>query len=377
MFVRICDELPDCSSPYNFDQIPISILGSIYERFLGKVVHATAKQAKVEEKPEVRKAGGVYYTPEYVVRNIVNETVGRLIEGKTPEEIAKMTFADIACGSGSFLIEVYAQLLEYHIHYYVLNTNKTKETDIFERDGKLQLTLKKKREILLNNIFGVDIDFQATEVTQLSLYLKLLENVTMHDAYQFGLFKETILPDLRNNIINGNSLVGRGIIEGELFSEVDQESLRPMDFETVFPKVKKRGGFDVIVGNPPYDVLEKDRGESSWPHSSLTGYVKTVTDYESALGGKLNLYRFFLVRSIMLLRPIGRLGLIVPMSIMADISCSLTRRYLLKNSSDLYFDCFPQKDNPSKRIFFEAKLLRSLLPVLRLPVNRKRDNVCI
>ena len=120
-FVRICDELADPSSPYNFDQIPISILGSIYERFLGKVVHATEKRVTVEEKPEVRKAGGVYYTPEYIVRYIVNETVGKLIEGKTPEEIAQMTFADIACGSGSFLIEVYNQLLDYHIRFYIAN----------------------------------------------------------------------------------------------------------------------------------------------------------------------------------------------------------------------------------------------------------------
>ena len=144
-FVRICDELADPSSPYNFDQIPISILGSIYERFLGKVVHATDKRVKVEEKPEVRKAGGVYYTPEYIVRYIVNETVSKLIDSKTPEEIAKMAFVDIACGSGSFLIEVYSQLLDYHIRYYSANPTKQKEADVFERDGKLHLTVKKKK----------------------------------------------------------------------------------------------------------------------------------------------------------------------------------------------------------------------------------------
>ncbi len=230
-FVRICNELADPSSPYNFDQIPISILGSIYERFLGKVVHATDKRVKVEEKPEVRKAGGVYYTPSYIVRYIVNETVGKLIEGKTPKEIAEMAFADIACGSGSFLIEVYAQLLNYHIRYYNANPDKRKETDVFERDGKLHLTLQKKKEILLNNLYGVDIDFQATEVTQLSLYLKLLEDVTMYDAHQFGLFKETILPDLRKNIINGNSLISRDIMDGQLFAEVDENKLKPMNFE--------------------------------------------------------------------------------------------------------------------------------------------------
>jgi adenine-specific DNA-methyltransferase len=95
-FADICTQLSDRESPYDFDKIPISILGSIYERFLGKVVSATEKRVKVIEKPEVRKAGGVYYTPEYIVRYIVKETVGKMIEGKSPDQIAGMAFADIA-----------------------------------------------------------------------------------------------------------------------------------------------------------------------------------------------------------------------------------------------------------------------------------------
>ncbi len=178
-FADICDELADPTSPYDFDKIPISILGSIYERFLGKVVTATEKRVKVIERPEVRKAGGVYYTPEYIVRYIVKETVGKMIEGKTPDQIAKMAFADIACGSGSFLLEVYDTLLEYHRRWYNEHPDKAKKGDVEQRDGLLALTLKKRQEVLTNNVYGVDIDFQATEVTQLSLYLKLLEDVTL------------------------------------------------------------------------------------------------------------------------------------------------------------------------------------------------------
>ena len=128
VFADICAELSDPSSPYDFDKIPISILGSIYERFLGKVIH-NANTRQIQEKPEVRKAGGVYYTPEYIVRYIVNETVGKLIKDKTPDEIAKMSFADIACGSGSFLIEIYSQLLEYHARWYNINRDKEKRRD--------------------------------------------------------------------------------------------------------------------------------------------------------------------------------------------------------------------------------------------------------
>lgn len=300
LFAEICEELADPASPYDFNQIPISILGSIYERFLGKVVHATDKRVKVEEKPEVRKAGGVYYTPEYIVRYIVNETVGKLIVGKIPAEIAQMAFADIACGSGSFLIEVYAQLLDYHIRYYQANPEKARAEDVFERDGKLQLTLKKKKEILLNNIYGVDIDFQATEVTQLSLYLKMLEDATMMDAHQFGLFKETILPDLKQNIVCGNSLVGRDIVEGSLFSDVDETKLKPMNFEEVFPRVMKRGGFDAVVGNPPYVRQEL--------LSDLKSYFELRFEVYK---GTADLYAYFIEKGISLLRSGGLFSYIV------------------------------------------------------------------
>ena len=224
VFQEICNGLAGRESPYNFAQIPISILGSIYERFLGKVVHATDKRVKVEEKPEVRKAGGVYYTPDYIVRYIVKETVGKLIEGKTPEEISKMAFADIACGSGSFLIEVYDLLLKYHERYYAEHPDKAKKSDLENREGRKVLSLKKRQEILVNNIYGVDIDYQATEVTQLSLYLKLLEDVTTNDAYQFSLLKEKILPNLSKNIVCGNSLIGRDIMEAISFPMLTRAS---------------------------------------------------------------------------------------------------------------------------------------------------------
>jgi adenine-specific DNA-methyltransferase len=350
-FADICAELSDPSSPYDFDKIPISILGSIYERFLGKVVHSTDKRVKVEEKPEVRKAGGVYYTPEYIVRYIVNETVGKLLMtptqsppirgrssegtegvitqpyegnkeethinvshlkasspsqgslGKTPDEIVKMSFADIACGSGSFLIEVYSQLLEYHERWYNAYPDKAKKEDVFERDGHLQLTLKKKKEILLNNVYGVDIDFQATEVTQLSLYLKLLENVTSYETHQLGMFKEQILPNLNSNIVCGNSLIGTDI--NGLGLEKEQDKLKPMNFEDVFPQIMKRGGFDVVVGNPPYvriQGLQEDNNQIE--------YIKKK--YVSASVGNFDLYTTFLEKALTTLRREGKLGYIVP-----------------------------------------------------------------
>ena len=175
-FAEVCRALSSAHSPYNFNVIPIHILGSIYERFLGKVIVATDKRARVEAKPEVRKAGGVYYTPEYIVRYIVDQTVGKQIEGKTPAEIAKLRFADIACGSGSFLLTVFDTLLRYHTRWYNEHSDKAERAGCVPTDdGAWRLSLKQRREILLNNVYGVDIDAQAVDVTQVSLYLKLLE----------------------------------------------------------------------------------------------------------------------------------------------------------------------------------------------------------
>jgi type I restriction-modification system DNA methylase subunit len=302
VFGAICAELSDPASPYDFDKIPISILGSIYERFLGKVVSATEKRAKVEEKPEVRKAGGVYYTPEYIVRYIVKETVGKLIEGKTPAEIAKMAFADIACGSGSFLLEVYGTLLDYHTRWYNEHLDKVKKGDTETRDGKLVLSLKKRQEILTNNIYGVDIDAQAYEVTQVSLYLKLLEEATMNEGFQFTLLKEKLLPDLKENIICGNSLIERDI----LVTDEEEQKLKPMNFADAFPEIMRRGGFDAIVGNPPYIRIQ-----------AMTEFNPLQVEllkkrYKTASKGNYDIYVVFVERGLSLLNNKGYLGYILP-----------------------------------------------------------------
>ena len=109
-------------SPYEFSVLPADILGQVYERFLGSVIRLTAGgQAKIEEKPEVKKAGGVYYTPTYIVDYIVRQTVGRLCENKAPKDVAKLSILDPACGSGSFLIGAYQYLLDWHLAWYAAN----------------------------------------------------------------------------------------------------------------------------------------------------------------------------------------------------------------------------------------------------------------
>jgi hypothetical protein len=182
-------------SPYAFLYIPSDILGQVYERFLGKVIRLTnGHQAKVEEKPEVRKAGGVYYTPTYIVEYIVKNTVGKLVENKSPKDIASLKIVDPACGSGTFLLGAYQFLLDWHLNWYSENEPEKAEKNkaIVKIGDGYRLTTAKKKEILLNNIHGVDIDAQAVEVTKLSLLLKVLENA----SGQLGLGLERVLPDL-------------------------------------------------------------------------------------------------------------------------------------------------------------------------------------
>jgi len=139
-------------SPYEFSVLSVEILGSAYEQFLGKQIKIDeGHRAKIEDKPEVRKAGGVYYTPQYVVDYIVKNTVGKLIDGKTPKQIAGIKIVDPACGSGSFLIGAYQYLIDFHKNYYTDNGTKTGKKDSpVTAEGNL--TSAEKKRILLNNI---------------------------------------------------------------------------------------------------------------------------------------------------------------------------------------------------------------------------------
>jgi Alw26I/Eco31I/Esp3I family type II restriction m6 adenine DNA methyltransferase len=375
----IIEDLYPPKSPYAFSVIPADILGAVYEQFLGKVIRlTTGHHVKVEEKPEVRKAGGVYYTPTYIVEYIVKQTVGKLLEGKTPKQAAELRVLDPACGSGSFLIGAYQHLLDWHRDWYVKDGVEKHGKVLYQgMGGEWRLTTKERTRILLNNIYGVDIDPQAVEVTKLSLLLKVLEGGSP-DVLQreFWAAHERVLPDLGNNIKCGNSLIGTDyVMEGQFALLEDEERTRInlFDWKAEFPGIirSKAAGFDAVIGNPPYDVLEKDRGQASWPHEALAAYVARVPEYAPALGGKLNLFRFFIVRSLTLIRPQGYFGMIVPLAIFADISCANTRRHLIETSEEVHGDCFPQKDNPHRRVFADAKLSTAVVVSRKAKTSRK------
>jgi len=262
LFASVCEDISHKNTIFDFNLIPIHILGSIYERFLGKRIEATAKRVSIESKDKVRKSSGIYYTPEDVVNFIVDETLSPLVKNKTPSQVDKLKIIDIACGSGSFLLGVYDYLIRFYTKYYNENPSKAKKGDLVDREDGFHLSFSKKRDILINNVFGVDIDSQAVEVAQLSLYLKLLAEETPASARNFQMeFHQTLLPTLNKNIICGNSLIGSNIFSSSLFPSDQEKTLNPFDFNIGFADIIKNGGFDLVLGNPPYLNVDDEWGK--------------------------------------------------------------------------------------------------------------------
>lgn len=322
---------PEC--PYEFSVLPVEILGQVYEQFLGKVIRLTpSHRAKVEEKPEVRKAGGVYYTPSYIVDYIVERTVGQLIEGKTPRQIGKLRILDPACGSGSFLLGAYQFLLNYHRDWYENNDPakhaRHKQPAVYQgQRGKWRLTGAEKKRILLNNIYGVDIDRQAVEVTKLGLQLKVLEGETDETlGQQLTLWRERALPDLGNNIKCGNSLIGPDFFEGKQIGFFDEEAryrVNVFDWETEFPEIMGRGGFDVVIGNPPYGIVF-DESRKRYLEQHCPTFVRNNDRYVA-----------FTEKSLHLLKTQGLFGFIIPNTFLLGPYFDELKRYILDKADVL------------------------------------------
>jgi len=273
-------------NPYAFDVMPAYILGSVYERFLGKEIDLSGNTVKIDEKPEVRKAGGVYYTPEYIVQYIVENTVSKNTDVK---------ILDPACGSGSFLLVAYQFMLDFY--------QKKKPHSL--------LTLQERKQILLDHIYGVDVDEQAVEVARLSLLLKVLEGISKKEIDKLKK-KEYILPSLHENIKCGNSLIDDVTVAGEKAFVWEQE------FSTVFAK----GGFDCVIGNPPYNEISEKK---------LKNYYQK--NYKEVLAGHYDLYMFFIKKGIDLLRNKGRLSFITSHTFTVYNQFENLRKFILEKGS--------------------------------------------
>ncbi len=275
---------PVGSLPYDFSIIDADILGRAYESFLG---HIMTGKTRFKEKDDIgkRKKHGIYYTPQYIVSYIVLNTIREKIKGKSFEEITKIKIVDPACGSGSFLIKAYDILVE--------------ESKI---NLKRDLNYDEKRMLLLNCIFGVDSDERACDIAKLNLSLKIAT-------------RGEKIPELHNNIKNGNSLIDDEKIAGD----------KAFNWESQFKSVFECGGFDVVIGNPPYGAELKDVEKT---------YLK-----KRFLGDKTgNTASFFIFLGNLILKNQGNMSFIVPKQLTYTSSWIGTRNLLLNENLKYVID---------------------------------------
>ena len=356
---------PDC--PYEFSVLGADILGSVYEQFLGKVIRLTAgNRAVVEDKPEVKKAGGVYYTPAYIVQYIVKNTIGTQLESMSSKQAEGITILDPACGSGSFLIGAYQYLLDWYLARYVdegtAKHGKGSRARIRPNaHGEWRLTTSEKKRILVTHIYGVDIDTQAVEVTKLSLLLKMLEGESDESLNsQMRLFHQRVLPDLDLNIQCGNSLVGPEFYDGQL--DLDDETsqrINSFDWQTAFPQVFKAGGFDSVIGNPPY-VRQETLG-------ALKNFFQL---HYAAFDGVADLYAYFMEKGVNLLKSGGLFSVIVSSSFLRANYGQPLRKTLKKNAAVLRL-----VDFGGLPVFANAKDTYVCIPLLKKGTQPKRIEV--
>ena len=305
-FWTIIRQLYFPESPYSFTVLSSDILGRIYEIFIAEKLAVVDGVLKIVKKPENTERD-IVTTPNFVVREILRQTVVEIIQGKTANEVNNLKCADIACGSGAFLLELYQLLYDSLVDYYLENDrSKLLQTSI----DTYKLPYEMKRNLLLSCVYGVDKDFNAVEACKFGLLLKLLEDEDVNSLSSF----HPILPDLSNNIFYGNSLLSTSDVPKD-----DALEVNPFDFND---KV-----FDLIVGNPPYMKTED---------------IKAFTPKEKSLYEKGNRYRsaykqydkyfLFIERALSLLKPDGYLGYIVPSKFMKVGAARELRNLIAKNA---------------------------------------------
>jgi len=314
VLISIFRELYYPASPYAFSVVELGILGEIYERFLAKQVIVSDRRVAIVEKEESAASRGVVPTPSHIVESIVQKTLAPLCTAKSSAEIAQIRLADIACGSGSFLVAAYEYLLNQHLEAYLREGTERHQERVYEgSQNTWHLTLAEKQRILCSHIFGVDIDPQAVEVARFSLLLKVLEDVPdAAIAAHWRRHRTRALPDLRANIQCGNSLVDNTYFDYDQEALTDQAHfahLKPFDWQEAFPDVFAEGGFDAIVGNPPYTRIQNMVHYS--PHE-VRYYQSQASPYICARRDNFDKYCLFIERGLSLLKPTGRLGYIVP-----------------------------------------------------------------
>ena len=292
---------------YNFDMISSDVLGAVYENYIGHILKESEKGIKITENRKKRKKFGIYYTPTHVVDYIIKNTLGDLLESKTPEEVSNIKILDPACGSGSFLIKAFDYLKRYYEeHNKETHKNAIKNESL---EGYINIIPIIEKKILTENLFGVDLDEQAGEIASVNLMLKALR-------------KGEKLPLILNeNIKIGNSLISGTKEDLRKHFKDDWRNKKWFNWKEEFEEIIDRGGFDIIVGNPPYVEARKIEQD----------YVDYYRENFKTTGNRINTYPLFIERAINLLNNGGFLGMIVHKNSIRSNDYVNLRTFILDN----------------------------------------------
>jgi hypothetical protein len=292
-------------------------LGRIFEQSITEleILEAEADGLLSLNKESKRKRDGVYYTPEWVVEHIVRESLGRKLDelkaecgwpkSKLPnraqiedygKKLSSIKVVDPACGSGAFLVSSLRYLLDEWHQLEAVRRQVMKRLTPSDDNALI-------RDILRSNIYGVDINAASVEITRLALWL--------HTARS-----DKPLSSLESTIRVGNSLINedfyKGQVDLDLYDEVQKERINAFNWEKTFPRVFQEGGFDVVVGNPPYVKLQNFRKV----HADMAEFLREgrlgIPPYRSTQTGNFDLYLPFIEKGIQLLKDDGRMGYIAP-----------------------------------------------------------------
>ncbi len=319
-------------SDYDFESdLNVNILGHIFEQSISDIeqLKSEIEGTEQDKAKSKRKKDGIFYTPEYITRYIVEQTVGKYLE-ENPDKLETIKILDPACGSGAFLNQAHAFLNKQwaiKVEENLKNAEKD-QLNLFKHINKAE----NDRSILLNNIFGVDLNEESVEITKLALWLK-----TAHKDYP--------LQDLSNNIKCGNSLIDDPeIADNKAFNWGDE-----------YKSVMDDGGFDVIIGNPPYGASLNDKDKEFCKNNYSDSTVRT-----------LNTYNFFISKAHRLLKAGGYFAYIVPNTILYQYEDMKIRELMLKNFSICRIINFGDS------IFEEADVPTCVF-VLKKEVSEERD----
>ncbi len=358
--------------------IGLYTLGRIFEQSITEleILEAEADERPSLNKESKRKRDGVYYTPEWVVERIVDETIGRRMadikttcgwpnerEDRLPAiaaieayeaELREIKIVDPACGSGAFLITTLRYLLDEWRMLQELRRQVDPRGQRMVREDWTDATI---RDILRRNLYGVDINPASVEITKLALWL--------HTARA-----DRPLSSLDEHIRDGNSLIGPEFYQQTLapYSAEERERINAFDWQAAFPEVFERGGFDAVVGNPPYVKLQNFRKVHADMAEFLTRSPEDGGVYSSTQTGSFDLYLPFIEKGIALLSDHGRLGYIAPsVWVMNEYGAGLRR--LVSRGGNLW----GWIDFGGHQIFDEATVYTALQFFSRRP----NDNVSV